>query len=44
MTEDFFGLSSLAQFGLISALLSTFAFLPYIRDTYLRRTQPQRAS
>lgn len=44
MSDYFSGISSLAQFGLASALLSTLAFLPYIKDTYLRRTQPQRAS
>ncbi len=36
--------SPLALFGLVSASLSTVAYLPYIRDTLLRHTQPQRAS
>ena len=31
-------------FGLCSAVLSSFAFLPYIVDTLAGRTQPQRAS
>ncbi len=30
--------------GVLSGVLSTFAYLPYIRDTIARRTQPQRAS
>jgi hypothetical protein len=30
--------------GLLSGALSTAAFMPYIRDTYLGRTQPERAS
>lgn len=30
--------------GLLSALLSAYAFFPYIRDTWSGRTQPQRAS
>jgi hypothetical protein len=30
--------------GLLSGALSTAAFIPYIRDTYLGRTQPERAS
>lgn len=34
----------LALLGLTSALLSAFAFVPYIRDTLSGRTQPQRAS
>lgn len=37
-------LSPLAFFGLMSAAFSTIAYLPYIRDTLLQRTQPQRAS
>lgn len=36
--------SPLALFGLISASLSTVAYLPYIRDTLRKETQPQRAS
>ncbi len=36
--------SWLMWFGLTSAVLSTFAYLPYIIDTIARRTQPQRAS
>ena len=31
-------------FGLMSGLLSLFAYAPYIRDTLAGRTQPQRAS
>jgi len=31
-------------FGIASAVLSTFAFIPYILDTIARRTRPQRAS
>lgn len=42
MTDDFN--APLALFGLLSAALSTVAYLPYIRDTLLKRTQPQRAS
>ncbi len=42
MTDIYF--SPLAFLGLISASLSTIAYLPYIRDTMLKRTQPQRAS
>lgn len=38
------GVSWLAICGLISAALSTLAFLPYIRDTLARKTHPQRAS
>ncbi len=34
----------LIGFGLLSGLLSTFAYLPYIRDTAAGHTQPQRAS
>ena len=30
--------------GILSGVLSTFAYLPYIRDTIAGRTQPQRAS
>ena len=41
--QDYF-YSPLALFGLVSASLSTIAYLPYIRDTLLRRTRPQRAS
>ncbi len=38
------GFGPLALFGILSAVLSTIAFLPYIRDTIRGRTQPQRAS
>ncbi len=31
-------------FGVLSGIISTFAYLPYIRDTIAGRTQPQRAS
>jgi len=31
-------------FGIVSGVLSTFAYLPYAVDTIARRTQPQRAS
>lgn len=31
-------------FGLIAGVLSIFAFLPYIRDTFIGTTKPQRAS
>lgn len=34
----------LITLGVLSAILSTVAFLPYITDTLSRRTQPQRAS
>ena len=44
MIEEMTGLGPMAFCGLMSAVLSTFAYLPYIRDTLLRRTQPQRAS
>lgn len=44
MIEEIMGLGPLAVFGLLSAVLSTFAYVPYIRDTLRRRTQPQRAS
>lgn len=30
--------------GILSGVLSSFAYIPYIRDTLARRTQPQRAS
>ncbi|MEL6807028.1 MAG: hypothetical protein AAFO97_04535 [Pseudomonadota bacterium] len=36
--------SVLRTLGLASALLSVYAFAPYIRDTLSGRTQPQRAS
>lgn len=42
--EVFAGMSALTFAGLLSGILSTFAFLPYIIDTIARRTQPQRAS
>lgn len=38
------GLDPLASFGLLSAILTTFAYLPYVRDTLRGKTQPQRAS
>lgn len=44
MLVTFLGLGPLAMFGALSALLSTCAYLPYIRDTLACRTQPQRAS
>lgn len=44
MIDILFGLGPKAVFGLLSALLSTFAFLPYIVNTLRGRTQPQRAS
>lgn len=44
MEHFFSGFSPLMAFGLMSAILSTFAYLPYIRDTWAGRTQPQRAS
>lgn len=44
MIEEIMGLGPLAFCGLVSAVLSTFAYLPYIRDTLMHRTQPQRAS
>lgn len=37
-------LNPLVVFGVLSALLSSFAFVPYILDTLSNRTQPQRAS
>ena len=42
--DTLLGLGPEALFGLMSAVLSTFAFLPYILDTLRGRTQPQRAS
>ena len=36
--------SALAIVGIISGLLSVFAFAPYVRDTLALRTRPQRAS
>ncbi len=44
MLEALFqGGDALRTAGIISALLSCFAFLPYIRDTLTGQTQPQRA-
>ena len=40
----FQGTDVLRLCGLISALLSVCAFIPYVRDTLIGRTQPQRAS
>ncbi|WP_299723197.1 hypothetical protein [uncultured Tateyamaria sp.] len=40
----FQGTDVLRLFGLVSALLSICAFLPYIRDMLAGRTRPQRAS
>lgn len=40
----FQSLGPLALLGIASAILSTFAFIPYMRDTARRKTQPQRAS
>lgn len=37
-------LGPLALFGILAAVLSTLAYLPYIRDTARGQTQPQRAS
>ena len=34
----------LTYFGVLSGVLSTFAYIPYILDTIARRTKPQRAS
>ena len=34
----------LVLLGVLSGVLSTFAYLPYVIDTIARRTQPQRAS
>lgn len=31
-------------FGILAGVLSTLAFIPYVRDTWARRTQPKRAS
>lgn len=45
MALDFFEtLTLLAIFGILSGVLSTFAYIPYIIDTLARRTTPQRAS
>jgi hypothetical protein len=44
MIDTLFGLGPEATFALLSAVLSTFAFLPYILDTLRGRTRPQRAS
>jgi len=37
-------ISSVVVFGLLSGLLSTCAYIPYIIDTLYGRTQPQRSS
>jgi hypothetical protein len=37
-------LEFLVLLGILSGVLSTFAYLPYITDTISRRTRPQRAS
>lgn len=37
-------MSSFAVFGLLSGLLSAYAYIPYIADTASGKTQPQRAS
>ncbi|MEM7057967.1 MAG: hypothetical protein AAF557_10300 [Pseudomonadota bacterium] len=42
--EFFAGMSALTFAGILSGVLSTFAYLPYIIDTLARRTRPQRAS
>jgi hypothetical protein len=42
--ESFGQLQLLVLLGMGSALLSTLAFVPYMRDTMRRKTQPQRAS
>ena len=42
--EVFAGMSALTFAGILSGVLSTLAFLPYIIDTIARRTHPQRAS
>ena len=34
--------SSLAVFGILSGVLSTLAYIPYVIDTAMRRTRPQR--
>ncbi|MEM7438801.1 MAG: hypothetical protein AAF393_04315 [Pseudomonadota bacterium] len=44
MNSLFDGLGPLMALGLMSGVLSTFAYLPYIRDTWAGTTQPQRAS
>jgi hypothetical protein len=44
MNDLLLGLDPLAAFGLLSAALSAFAFLPYLRDTLRGTTQPQRAA
>ncbi len=44
MQDLFNALGPTMMLGLISAALSTVAYLPYIRDTLAGRTKPQRAS
>lgn len=44
MDTSIFNLSPFAILGILSAVLSTFAYLPYMRDTLRGRTYPQRAS
>jgi hypothetical protein len=39
-----FGFDSLVLFGLVSAALSVVGYFPYIRDTLLGKTSPQRSS
>jgi len=45
MIQEFYNsLTPLMIFGILSGVLSTFAYIPYIIDTIARRTSPQRAS
>ena len=37
-------MTPLVIFGILPGVLSTFAFISYIRDTIAKRTEPQRAS
>ena len=44
LTKILTAAETLLFFGITAAALSTFAYLPYIRDTIAGRTKPQRAS
>ncbi|MCY6380515.1 hypothetical protein [Hoeflea prorocentri] len=45
MSSEFFEtMTSLTILGLLSGILATFAYIPYILDISRRRTRPQRAS
>lgn len=44
ITRFFENATRLTYFGILSGVLSTFAYIPYIIDTIARKTKPQRAS